>query len=130
MNPSVGADCSSMDLDTHYYCISWYPGEISLGESTALKQGGRRAQAEGREPRRPRFVYNPPDGEWERRFWSPDEQSGMFASCHKLYFVVAGDECYNIAVAQNIALSNLYAWNPAVKTDCSGLQTGYYIMSA
>ncbi len=51
----------------------------------------------------------------------------MFAGHHTSYFVVAGGGCYNIAAAQGISLSNFYAWYPAVKTDCSGLQTGYYV---
>ena len=33
----------------------------------------------------------------------------------------------NIATAEGIALSDFYAWNPAVKDDCSGLEAEYYI---
>jgi len=54
-------------------------------------------------------------------------QTGMVANCRKFYYVVPGDGCYNLAVAQGIALSDFYGWNPAVKTDCSGLQAGYYV---
>jgi hypothetical protein len=30
--------------------------------------------------------------------------------------------CYDIASSHEITLASFYAWNPAVKTDCSGLQ--------
>jgi len=33
--------------------------------------------------------------------------------------------CYDMAQAAGIALEQLYAWNPALKTDCSGLFIGY-----
>lgn len=54
-------------------------------------------------------------------------QSGMVKNCNKFYEVQSGDGCYNIAQAQGIPLDSLYAWNPAVKTDCSGLQANVYI---
>jgi LysM repeat protein len=45
----------------------------------------------------------------------------MVANCNKFYFVKQNDGCYDIAAANGIALSDLYAWNPALKGDCSGL---------
>jgi LysM repeat protein len=54
-------------------------------------------------------------------------QDDMTKSCKKFYKVVTNDGCWSIANANNIDLNNFYAWNPAVKTDCSGLFPGYYV---
>lgn len=51
----------------------------------------------------------------------------MVANCNKFYFVQSGDGCANIASTQGIALSDFYSWNPAVKTDCSGLWASTYV---
>ncbi|KAJ5752665.1 hypothetical protein N7520_009582 [Penicillium odoratum] len=45
-----------------------------------------------------------------------------FSNCDAFYEVVADDSCYNIANDHGVLLSNLYAWNTAINTDCSGLQ--------
>ncbi|KAL6891177.1 hypothetical protein HDV57DRAFT_484731 [Trichoderma longibrachiatum] len=54
-------------------------------------------------------------------------QTGMVKNCDKFYYVATGDGCYDIAAANNIALSDFYSWNPAVETDCSGLFPDYYV---
>ncbi len=48
-------------------------------------------------------------------------QTGMVTNCNKFYFVKPDDGCRDIAATQGIVLSDFYAWNPAVKIDCSGL---------
>jgi len=52
-------------------------------------------------------------------------QEGIPDTCTTYHTVVAGDTCYDIAAANGISLSQFYAWNPPVGTDCSGLWTGY-----
>ncbi|PHH89144.1 hypothetical protein CDD83_6595 [Cordyceps sp. RAO-2017] len=54
-------------------------------------------------------------------------QAGMTSACGGFYLVKPGDGCYDIASANEIALADLYSWNPALKGDCSGLYYGYYI---
>lgn len=54
-------------------------------------------------------------------------QSGMVSNCKKFYLVVSGDGCYDIAAAAGIALSDFYAWNPAVGDTCAGLWPNYYV---
>ncbi|KAH7066518.1 LysM domain-containing protein [Paraphoma chrysanthemicola] len=54
-------------------------------------------------------------------------QQGMVAGCKKFYKVVSGDGCWDIANNNKIALDDFYKWNPAVKTDCSGLWAQYYV---
>ena len=52
-------------------------------------------------------------------------QDGMATNCNKFYQAKAGDNCYDIAKAHNIDLSNFYAWNKALGGDCSGLWAEY-----
>ncbi len=99
-NPAVSTDCSGLQASV-YVCVA-----VEAAATTTTPT--RTSSATG--------VATP-----------TPTQSGMVTGCRKFYYVVAGDGCYNIAAAQGIALSNFYAWNPAVKTDCSGLQTGYYV---
>jgi LysM repeat protein len=54
-------------------------------------------------------------------------QDGMVANCGKFYFVQPGDGCWDLAAEEGIALGDFYAWNPAVKDDCSGLQAEVYV---
>ncbi|KAH0437147.1 LysM domain-containing protein [Colletotrichum camelliae] len=57
-------------------------------------------------------------------------QDGMTTTCSKFYFVQSGDGCWAISDANGIALDDFYAWNPAVKTDCTGLQANVYVCIA
>jgi hypothetical protein len=54
-------------------------------------------------------------------------QTGMAGNCNKFYDVVKDDGCYDIAAANSVALNDFYKWNPAVKSDCSGLQPDFYV---
>ena len=54
-------------------------------------------------------------------------QAGMTTNCDLFHDVIANDGCYNLAAHYNITLDDFYAWNPAVKDDCSGLDTGFYV---
>lgn len=51
----------------------------------------------------------------------------MVSTCNQFYKVIAGDGCYDIANDHGIPLVSFYAWNPAVKTDYSGLQADEYV---
>ncbi|CAG8935539.1 unnamed protein product, partial [Penicillium salamii] len=117
MNPSVKSDCSGLSIGT-YYCVSTYEGgyppgfpgwassssspvsSIPLTSSTPTNSG----------------VSTP----------SPI-QTGVVSTCDKFYKVVADDGCYDIANDHGITLASFYTWNPAVKTDCSGLQANEYV---
>ncbi|KAH1765798.1 hypothetical protein KXX41_003141 [Aspergillus fumigatus] len=55
-------------------------------------------------------------------------QTGLISTCNAFYAVQPGDYCEGIVTAYgNFTLSQFYQWNPAVKTDCSGLQAGYFV---
>lgn len=43
-----------------------------------------------------------------------------------VYEAQPGDGCYDIAAEYGVTLDEVYAWNPAVGDDCSGLWPDYY----
>lgn len=54
-------------------------------------------------------------------------QTGMVTNCNKFYLVKKDEGCYDIAAAQGISLSDLYAWNAALNGDCTGLWVNVYV---
>lgn len=112
MNPSIGADCTGMVAGT-YYCLSTYPGGIPLGIDGEEDNGSSTVTTEA--PTTTQLTTPTPT------------QSGMIDKCTWFCFVKIGDGCWDIANDNNIALDDFYAWNPAVKTDCSGLQAKVYV---
>ena len=52
-------------------------------------------------------------------------QPGIVDGCRAYYLAVAGDGCWDIANNHGISLEDLYAWNPALNGDCSGLWPDY-----
>ncbi|KAH8891136.1 hypothetical protein GQ53DRAFT_720459 [Thozetella sp. PMI_491] len=54
-------------------------------------------------------------------------QDGMTTGCNKFYKVVANDNCQTVASKQNVTLSDFYAWNPAVGSECRNLQLDVYV---
>ncbi|KAL4733764.1 hypothetical protein BDV11DRAFT_175388 [Aspergillus similis] len=110
MNPSIKDDCSGLVMGT-YYCISTYPEGVPGGQpdwTGPTYEWGTTSTSSG--------VSTP----------SP-VQTGIVATCNEFYKVVAGDTCYDIAQDIGIDLDTFYKWNPAVKTDCSGLQADVYV---
>ncbi|KAL7815590.1 hypothetical protein V8C26DRAFT_435737 [Trichoderma gracile] len=54
-------------------------------------------------------------------------QAGMVAQCKRFYKVRRDEGCWDIAHSAKIRLQDFYKWNPAVKEDCSGLQSDVYV---
>ncbi|KAG7139404.1 LysM domain-containing protein like [Verticillium longisporum] len=48
-------------------------------------------------------------------------QDGMVGNCNKFHYISEGDRCQDILSYQKITLADFFKWNPAVKSDCSGL---------
>ncbi|KAK1625448.1 hypothetical protein BDP81DRAFT_474374 [Colletotrichum phormii] len=103
-NPAVGNTCASLWLDT-YICV----GVVGSTPTTTLATSTRAGNG----------VATP-----------TPIQEGMTNSCKTFHLVVAGDTCYDIAAKAGIALSNFYAWNPAVGSSCAGLWGQYYVCIA
>lgn len=103
-NPSIKADCTALAIGT-YYCISIWPNGDGPPDDG---DGGSNPTTTG--------IHTP----------SPI-QTGMVTNCDKFYKVQPGDPCPDIAKNNSIALSDFYAWNPAVGADCRGLQADVYV---
>ena len=118
MNPSVGKDCSKMALGT-YYCLSTYPGGVPWG----VERNETTTQPPPSSTTKP-----PPSTTSGTPGKTPSPvQDGMAKNCNKFYEVVKGDVCADIAKDHKIDVADFYAWNPAVKKDCTGLIAEYYV---
>jgi hypothetical protein len=103
-NPAVGSTCESLDL-SDYVCIDII-GVTPITTTTTTAT-----------------PTTPPNG-----ISTPTPyQAGMATNCDSFHFVVAGDQCGNLASAAGITLTDFYAWNPAVGSTCATLDTGYYV---
>jgi hypothetical protein len=51
----------------------------------------------------------------------------MVDTCNEFYLVEAGDLCNDIAEEHGISRANFDAWNPDVRSDCTGLIAEYYV---
>ncbi|RDW72383.1 uncharacterized protein DSM5745_07555 [Aspergillus mulundensis] len=101
-NPALGDDCSGLWAE-YYYCVG-VPGSpttrptTSTSTSTATTSSGP----------------------------SPT-QTGIIGTCTSFQKAVKGDTCAAIAQEHGtFTLDEFLEWNPAVGSDCSGLQIGYY----
>jgi hypothetical protein len=48
-------------------------------------------------------------------------QDGMVGTCNRFHWVADGQDCASIAALYSITVSQFVQWNPAAKSDCSGL---------
>jgi hypothetical protein len=54
-------------------------------------------------------------------------QAGLISTCTAFYKAVSGDGCSAIAAHfGTFTLADFIAWNPAVKSDCTGLWVDFY----
>lgn len=51
----------------------------------------------------------------------------MTSSCVRYYKVQSNNDYYYIAQHTRITLDAFYSWNLAIKSDCSGLQSGVFV---
>lgn len=96
-NPALNGDCTGL-FPNYYLCVGVMASEAP---STTATGGG---------PATP-----------------TPTQAGMVDGCSSFYRVQDGDGCYDIANSYHISLDDFYTWNPAVKSDCSGLFPSYYV---
>jgi LysM repeat protein len=114
MNPSVKSDCSGIAAGT-YYCIESLLISLGIGNSTSNSTGSI-------------TVSSPSSTSSGNGIATPTPlQAGMVANCYSFRLVASGDNCYSISTTAGITLTQFYAWNPAVQTDCSALFLAYYV---
>ncbi|OKL56098.1 hypothetical protein UA08_08661 [Talaromyces atroroseus] len=110
-NPAVGTNCSALDLGD-YVCVDIIGVTPSVTTTTAASTTATAAT-----------TTTSGDG-----ITTPTPyQTGMASDCDKFYLVESGDECGTIASDEGITLDEFYDWNPAVGTNCSSLDLGYYV---
>jgi hypothetical protein len=102
-NPAVGDDCMGLQYD-YYVCVGT---SATAPTSTASDERSTTTTPTGATP--------------------TPVQSGMTSGCTKFHMVEEGEYCYELANGYGIALADFEAWNPAVGSNCEGLQYGYYV---
>jgi len=110
LNPSAKSDCSGLALGT-WYCID--TPDDHAGTLTEPRTVTATATSSGTAS--PTSTVTPPG----------PTQSGIPSDCNEYVMQQDGVYCYDMAVAAGISLDELYAWNPALNGDCSGLWAGY-----
>jgi LysM repeat protein len=113
-NPAIGKDCAKLQPD-YYVCIgrksTTSPSPTSKPTTTSQVTTTLTSKTSSATATRPA-----PPG---------PTQSGVAANCNKWVLQKDGVYCYDMAQAAGIALDKLYALNPALNGDCSGLWPGY-----
>jgi LysM repeat protein len=130
LNPSVGSDCTGMNLGT-YYCVSTDPGGEALWTTlpdnytiTATVTSSLPADTDtGTATGTATATETTGDG-----VTTPSPvQTGMVSDCDLFHEVISNDTCYDLAQTNSITLDEFYAWNPAVGTDCLYLELNVYV---
>ncbi|KAF3078890.1 hypothetical protein TWF102_003220 [Orbilia oligospora] len=114
-NPAVGPDCQNLWADT-WYCV-WGP-DYDGGD--AWTQTGELATT---------YVPSPTPTTTSSRTTTTTPnipgptRGGTAENCTK--WVLADTSCANILSENGITITQFYAWNPTVNSDCSGMWGSY-----
>ncbi|TQN68562.1 LysM domain-containing protein [Colletotrichum shisoi] len=54
-------------------------------------------------------------------------QPGMVDNCNQFYIVRQGDTCRVVKSGAGITLDQFYAWNPSVRSTCSGMWANVHV---
>ncbi|KAK4186788.1 hypothetical protein QBC35DRAFT_475109 [Podospora australis] len=109
-NPSVKSDCTGLWSEV-YVCVSVIGHEPGSGTTTTTTSGG------------PTSTTAPGNGIATPTPILP----GMVTNCNAFYYVEDGQVCDTVLSRNGITLAQLFAWNPNVKSDCSGLWIKTYV---
>ncbi|KAK6815800.1 carbohydrate-binding module family 50 protein [Apiospora arundinis] len=121
-NPAAGAGAACSLVGGLYYCVA-VPGTPTSRTVTVTPSSLPWTTPISSSP-----TTSPTTSEGGPPVATPTPiQNGMVAGCKKFVLVQPDDGCWAIANAAGINLDDFYAWNPAVKTDCSGLWPNYYV---
>ncbi|KAL2211785.1 hypothetical protein CC79DRAFT_1378678 [Sarocladium strictum] len=106
-NPSIESDCTGL----------W------LNVNVCVKTIGFQAPTTTNKP--PTTTTGPGNGPPANGISTPMPiQTGMVSNCNKFHEIKSTTTCANLLAYHSITMAQLYAWNPAVKSDCSGLLVG------
>lgn len=115
-NPTVGFECTNLVPETNY-CVSILPGGAMPDDDEEDDNDDSGNSTSVTTATATTITVSTPT----------PIQTGTVSNCDQFYKVQSGDGCSAIANQYSIALDDFYAWNPAVKTDCSGLQADVYV---
>ncbi|KAJ5660691.1 carbohydrate-binding module family 50 protein [Penicillium longicatenatum] len=119
-NPALGSDCSNL-LEDYYVCVLMPNATTTGGNLTVSTDNSTTTSSTSTST----ITTTTTTGV---SLSTPTPyQSGMVSGCERFYLVESGNDCYDIALEANIAVTDLYTWNPALGTDCSGLEAGEYV---
>ncbi|KAK1751128.1 hypothetical protein QBC47DRAFT_417548 [Echria macrotheca] len=141
-NPSVKSDCSGIKVGNSY-CV-----EVNFGEprttlvptptttTTTLKTSTSSSKSSTKPTTTPTSTTTTRKQTTPTPTPTPTTpgpakpsptQAGLISTCTSFYQAQKGDTCWALANQKfpgTFSLDDFYAWNPAVHTDCSGLQAG------
>lgn len=100
-NPAVSADCSTGFWVDEAYCVGTASGVPVVTSTTSSVTRSAASSTSAASP-------TPP----------APTQAGEPSNCNAWFVPVSGDSCATAADSHNISLSQFYAWNPAVSSDC------------
>ncbi|KAH8163292.1 hypothetical protein CIB48_g4954 [Xylaria polymorpha] len=103
-NPAVGSSCTTL-IPGDYVCVGIITSSVTTTTTTT-----KATTTSGNGVSTPTPV-----------------QTGITTNCNLFYLVQSGDVCDTIVAQYGIALSNFYAWNPAVGSSCTTLIPGDYV---
>ncbi|BDD54501.1 hypothetical protein MPDQ_004974 [Monascus purpureus] len=117
-NPSIKPDCSGLAPNT-YICVG-VPSNASTTSSSSLSASPTGTITAS--------VSTTPTTTSAATGATPSPvQTDMVNGCIRFYYVQPNNDCYDIALDAGVSLSDFYSWNPAVKSDCSGLQASVFV---
>ncbi|KAI1360466.1 carbohydrate-binding module family 50 protein [Xylaria arbuscula] len=103
-NPAVGSSCTTL-IPGDYVCVGIIASSVTTTTTTT-----KATTTSGNGVSTPTPV-----------------QTGIATNCNRFYLVQSGDVCDTIVAQYGIALTNFYAWNPAVGSSCTKLIPGDYV---
>ncbi|KAF3927732.1 hypothetical protein ABW21_db0206690 [Orbilia brochopaga] len=110
-NPALKSDCSGLTLKT-YVCV-----QVGAAVSTTTTRTTTTTSTQPTTTAGPISTPTP-------------IQAGQTGNCIGWRYVQGSDTCANIVTryaSLGLTQASLIQWNPALKSDCSGLTTGYYV---
>ncbi|KAK3303763.1 uncharacterized protein B0T15DRAFT_283482 [Chaetomium strumarium] len=118
-NPSVPETCGTLPAG-HSYCVEAFYEPVPSSTSTITTTTARITSSTTTPP--PTTTTLPGNG-----VTTPAPiQAGMVGNCNKFHFVEKDQNCATIAALYSISTGQFSQWNPAVKSDCSGLWASTY----
>jgi len=134
MNPSIGADCTGLKVGQSY-CVelgagggdpvttttsttatSTKPSSTSTTLATSTKATTSSTST------KPSTTITPSSTKPSNGIATPEPtQPQMVSNCDLFYFVKSGESCASVLSKNSITVDQLFAWNPSVNKDCSGL---------